>query len=314
MGLTPMGNGKLQGNVFHIIHGSFVDGHGIRTTVFLKGCPLRCLWCCNPEGQEPYVELKLTVPKCNQCGNCTRVCAPGAITLNLDSAENKVVVDRSLCTNCGKCIDVCYTGALDLFGTTMTVEQVYEIVERDKEYYKRSGGGVTIGGGEPTLQADFTYALMKKCQENGIHVAIDTCGYTRTEKGLCILDEADLLLFDIKGIDPEEHRRNTAVSNGLILENLVRRGERGGPIIIRMPLTPGYNDSKQNIVMVAELLSRYSCVERIDLMPYHKFGTIKYDQLGKEYRLPAVESPAQEHIDTIKRTLESYGLETQTGG
>jgi pyruvate formate lyase activating enzyme len=280
---------------------------------------LRCLWCCNPEGQQPHPELKVTVDKCNQCGNCALVCEQGAITLERFSTGNSVtakpiVVDRGLCTNCGKCVEVCYTGALDFFGEIVTVEQVYKLVEKHREYYRGSGGGVTIGGGEPTVQADFTFALMNKCQRNGIHVAIDTCGYTRTEKGLRILDEADLLLFDLKGMEPEEHGRNTGVANELIVQNLVRRGERGGSMIIRMPLVPGYNDSRENIFEVAELLGRYKSVERVDLMPYHKFGTIKYEQLSREYRLVTLDSPAQEQIDTVTEILESYGLKTQTGG
>jgi pyruvate formate lyase activating enzyme len=311
--------GQIQGCVFHIIHGSFVDGHGIRTTVFLKGCPLRCLWCCNPEGQQPYSELKVTIDKCNQCGNCTSVCESGAISLDRSPKESSagsrpVAVDRGLCTNCGACVEVCHTGALDFFGEIMTVEEVYKVVAKDLEYYRASGGGVTIGGGEPTVQADFTYALMRRCQQAGIHVAIDTCGHTHTAKGLKILDEADLLLFDLKGMEPEGHGRNTGVTNELILQNLVRRGERGGPMIIRMPLVPGCNDSRESVVRIAELLSRYESVERVDLMPYHKFGTVKYEQLSREYGLGAVDSPSQEQINAVTEILDSYGCKTQTGG
>lgn len=312
--MSVSGSNETRGIVFHIIHGSFVDGPGVRTTVFLKGCPLRCLWCCNPEGQELHPEIKLTRSKCNQCGNCVKACSVGAIVLNCNATGNKIEINRQLCTNCGKCIEVCFTGALEFFGQSMTVDQVYNVVERNREYYRRSGGGVTIGGGEPTLQPHFTYAFMRKCQENGIQVAIDTCGYVTTKIGLRILEEADLLLFDVKGLDPEEHRRNTGVSNRVILDVLARLGEMGRPIIIRMPLIPGYNDSDRGIANTAEFLRRYESVEEIDLLPYHKFGTVKYEQLGREYRLSSVQAPAEEHTERIKSILESCGLRTQIGG
>ena len=200
---------KTRGLIFHIIRGSFVDGYGVRTTVFLKGCPLRCIWCCNPEGQVAHPEIKLTPSKCNECGSCVKICPTQAIILNSNRGDTKVQIDRKLCTNCGECIEVCFTGALEYFGRDMTVNEVFNIVRKDVPFYDRSGGGVTIGGGEPTVQAAFTYELMKKCQENRIHVAIDTCGYTQNNKGFKCLKEADLLLYDIKGIEPKEHMRLT---------------------------------------------------------------------------------------------------------
>ncbi len=301
-----------KGLIFHIIHGSFVDGHGVRTTVFLKGCSLRCLWCCNPEGQEAYPEIKVTASKCTACENCLTVCPVRAITLSPEG-EAKVRIDRSLCTNCGKCIDVCFTGALEFFGQYMTVDEVFNIVRKDEQFYSMSGGGVTIGGGEPTFQSIFTYALVKKCKENYIHVALDTCGYTVNKEGFKCLEEADLLLFDIKGMNPEEHFRNTGVDNEIILGNLKKLADMGKPIIIRMPLIPGYNDSLQNIKDTAELLSGMKSVERVDLLPYHLFGTIKYEQLGKEYQLN-VQPPPQEYIKSIKSIFEYHGIETQIGG
>ncbi len=304
----------ITGEVFHIIHGSFVDGHGIRTTVFLKGCPLRCLWCCNPEGQEKTPELKATLSRCNFCGNCLSVCPPRAIAISSQSGEKKIAIDRELCTNCGKCVEACYTGALETFGETMTVDEVHRIVAKDREYYKRSGGGVSIGGGEPTLQPRFTYELMKRCQADGIHVAIDTCGYTATKLGRQILEEADLLLFDVKGVNEEDHRRHTGVSNRIILKNLARLGEMGRPIIIRMPLIPGFNDSRENIVEAARFLSRYKSIEKIHLLSYHQFGTIKYTQLGRPYPLPSLAAQGADELAGIQQILESYGLQTQLGG
>ena len=154
-----------RGIVFHIIHGSFVDGHGVRTTVFLKGCPLRCVWCCNPEGQAACLEIKITSGKCNRCEKCMRICPNRAILLNGEGENVRVSIDRDLCTNCKECIDVCFTGALEVFGKDMSVGEVFHIVQQDRLYYQHSGGGVTIGGGEPTSQPSFTYGLLKKCQE-----------------------------------------------------------------------------------------------------------------------------------------------------
>jgi len=311
--INQISTDNIKGVIFHIIHGSFVDGYGVRTTVFLKGCPLRCAWCCNPEGQEEYLEIKLTPSKCSECGSCLKICPTEAITLDRKRGNDRVRIDRKLCTNCGKCIEVCFTGTLEYFGKYMTVAEVFNIVKKDEPFYNRSGGGVTIGGGEPTFQHAFTYALMKKCQENRIHVALDTCGYTLDSEGLKCLEEANLVLFDMKGMDPKEHLRNTGVSNKLSLRNLRRLADRGTPIIIRMPIVPGYNDSIQNIKDTAEFLSELNSVERVDLLPYHKYGTVKYGQLGKIYRLN-VETPSQEYINSLKSTFERYGLKTQIGG
>jgi pyruvate formate lyase activating enzyme len=308
-----MAEDDTKGLVFHIIHGSFVDGYGIRTTVFLKGCPLRCLWCCNPEGQEPYPEIKLVASKCNGCGNCLKVCPYDAISLGSGEENNRVKINREACTNCGKCVEVCFTGALEFFGKYMSVNEVFDIVKKDEQYYKRSGGGVTIGGGEPTFQPAFTYRLLKKCQENGLHTAIDTCGYALDRTGLRIVKEADLLLYDLKGMNAEEHLRNTGVSNEPIFANLEELAATGKPIIIRMPIIPGYNDSTQNIKNIAGFLAKMKSIKRVDLLPYHKYGTVKYVELGKCYKLD-IQPPSDEHINAIKSILEGYGLVTQIGG
>jgi len=308
-GPNYMGNEK--GLIFHIIHGSFVDGYGIRTTIFLKGCPLRCLWCCNPEGQSGYHELKYTASNCNGCGKCVDVCPAGAI--RLDPLLEKAQIDRKLCDNCGKCIDVCYAGALEYFGIYYTVDELFEIIKKDEQYYRSSGGGATIGGGEPVFQAHFTYALMKKCQENYIHVAIDTCGYATTAEQLKILAEADLLLYDLKELDLNSHMKNTGVSNKIILSNLKKLNDMGKSIIIRVPVIPGLTVTEKNMETIAVFLSRLKSIERIDLLPYHTYGTIKYEQLGREYKLNTLLN-AQELADDTKRVFERYGLNVQMGG
>lgn len=300
--------------IFNIVHGSFVDGYGVRTTLFLKGCPLRCVWCCNPEGQKLHPELKFTVSNCNGCGRCLDVCPEGAITRAEGSDAPPVLIDRTLCNNCGKCIDVCHADALSWFGVEMTVEEAFDALKKDERYYSSSGGGVTIGGGEPTFQPEFTFALMKKCQEHYIHVAIDTCGYTMNELGFRILDEADLLLYDMKGMDAALHQQHTGVSNDVILSNLKKLSDKGKPIIIRVPLVPGCNDSMQNITETAEFLSKLKSVQRIDLIPYHKFGMVKYGQLGSEYGLPDTQPQSDGYIDEILNIFVGFGLKTQVGG
>jgi pyruvate formate lyase activating enzyme len=305
---------QTRGIIFHIIHGSFVDGYGIRTTVFLKGCPLRCLWCCNPEGQKEYPEVRLTSSNCNGCRRCIPVCPADAIDLDLERKDDKLQIDRESCTNCGMCMDVCHTGAIDRFGKYFTVEELFDAVKEDEQYYHASGGGVTIGGGEPTLQASFTLQFLRKCKNNYIHTALDTCGYTTNSEGVKALEEADLLLFDIKGMDPEEHLRNTGVSNNRIHENLKRRNAIGKPVIIRVPLIPGYTDSDRNLKTAAQFLSGLKCVERVDLLAFHEYGKLKYGQLGREYGLRHVQSISQERLEKIKTLFDRYGLKTQLGG
>jgi len=306
----------LTGVVFDIVHSSFVDGPGVRTTVFLKGCPLRCLWCCNPEGQKFDPELKFIAANCNSCGKCTEICPAGAISLNAAEPEQKLAVDRNLCTMCGKCVDACPENAFGYFGKRMTVEEVMKILIRDQTYYSRSGGGVTIGGGEATAQPDFALALIRECRENYIHTAVDTCGYTTTEKGLAVLEEADLLLFDVKGIDPLAHKKNTGVSNEIILENLRRFNDSGKPIIIRYPFIPGYNDSEENVEATIALLENMKSIERVDIIGYHEYSKIKYRELGRPYPLAHMgkNTLTEETLEAVKLRFEQHGLHTQLGG
>jgi len=248
----------IKGLVFLVVNGSFVDGHGIRTTVFLKGCPLQCIWCCNPEGQAFHPELKLTSAKCDGCGKCVAKCRTGAIQIYSGQEDAKVQVDRQLCTNCGECIAACYTGALDCFGKYYTVEELFNVVKKDEQFYRSSGGGVTIGGGEATWQPEFTLQFIKKCKENYIHTALDTCGYVTVPEGIKALEEADLLLFDLKGMDVEQHVKSTGVSNEPILENLKKVDALGKPIIIRLPVIPGYTDSATSLKHTASSFAHIS--------------------------------------------------------
>jgi pyruvate formate lyase activating enzyme len=304
--------------VSQIIHGSFVDGHGIRTTVFLKGCPLRCVWCCNPEGQRPHAELKYVASLCNGCGRCVDVCPLGAITLEATGPEGgereiRAGIDRDVCDDCGACIEVCFLGALGWFGRRYSVDELFDEVKKDEKYYSASGGGVTIGGGEPTMQPEFLRRFLQKCRTRHIHTALDTCLHTVTEDGVKALEEADLLLVDIKHLDPEAHSRDTGVANEVILRNLRHLGNLRKPMIIRVPLIPGHTDTPENLRAIVDLLCSLPSVERVDLLPVHEYGKGKYEELGMEYRLEADAIP-HERQQEIKALFEECGLTTQIGG
>jgi pyruvate formate lyase activating enzyme len=304
---------KDLGLITQIVHGSFVDGHGIRTTVFLKGCPLRCLWCCNPECQKGYPELSFTSSRCNGCGNCIPACPVNAIRED-SSSSGVIMIDRELCTNCGTCIEKCFTGALEFFGKFYSVDELVQVVIKDSQYYQSSGGGVTIGGGEPTFQPSFTKAFLKKCHDNYLHVAIDTCGYTASDEGLEILKEADLLLYDLKNMDTEAHRKITGKANDIILSNLKMLDSIGKEIIIRMPLIPEHTDYEKNVHATAEFLSILKSIKRVDLMLFHRYGEIKYQKLGKPYALDNLQ-PINNHMgDDVMQIFLNHGLNAQLGG
>ncbi len=295
--------------VFHIIHGSFVDGYGIRTTVFLKGCPLKCIWCCNPEGQSYRPELKYTRDHCDGCGRCVEACPKGAITMDGALAR----IDRKVCDGCMACVDSCYTDALEPFGRYMTAQEVFEIIKADEMFYRNTNGGATIGGGEASSFPDFMLELIDLCHEAGIHVNVDTCGYTTSPKALEVLKRADMLLYDIKGIDPALHKQNTGVDNKIILDNLRLLSDMRKPIIIRVPVIPGYNDSDENLTAVADLLSTLKSVERVDILAEHEYGRVKYDELDKPYLLKAHPVP-DDRMEAILALFRSRGLNVQNGG
>ena len=201
-----------------------------------------------------------------------------------------------------------------MYGTVYTIDQAFDSLMRDKAYYDRSGGGVTIGGGEATMSFDFTYALMKKLQDAGIHVAIDTCGYMVNPKSLKILENADLVLFDIKGMDPEKHRKNTGVDNGLILETLLHLGRRNKDIIIRLPMVPGRNDDDETLKQEAALITSVGSVKRIDVIPYHDYGSVKYKRIGKPYQAEGTPFLTDERKQEIVDILRTTGIPVQIGG
>lgn len=296
--------------IFNKVQGSFVDGYGIRTTIFLKGCPLSCKWCCNPEGQSFAPELKVSYDKCDGCARCVELCPRGALSV----ADGKVAVDRQLCNVCGECSEFCYAGALEPFGRLWSVDEVFESIRKDKPFFDSSGGGLTIGGGEATWHPDFVLALMARCRAEGISVAVDTCGYVDTDSGREILRQADLLLFDIKGLDPKRHLEGTGVDNALIWDNLRMRDREGGPVIIRLPIIPGYTDLDDDLLCVAESLSKLTCIRRVDILPFHQYGLSKYREIGMEYTMNPELSVSEERQQEIKSLFEFYGFNVQIGG
>jgi len=293
----------IQGWVFDIQRYSINDGPGIRTTVFLKGCPLGCLWCDNPESQLKMPELLYLPSLCINCQRCVSVCPNGATTVGPDE---RIQIDRSLCQVCGKCVEVCPTGARVIVGELMTVEEVFQVVSKDTLFYRNSGGGVTTSGGEPTHQPEFLKALLARCQEAGLHTALDTCGLVDWQTLEEILEYVDLVLFDLKHMDSEVHRNLTGVGNEIILQNLENTAKRKS-VVVRIPLVPGYTDSKTNIEASGEFLSRIG-ISRVDVVPYHQLGVGKYERLGKKYALSGLEAMSDERTELCMEILERYGL------
>jgi pyruvate formate lyase activating enzyme len=297
-----------KGLIFSIQRYSTEDGPGIRTTVFLKGCPLRCLWCHNPEGQEFFPQIAFNDSRCIGCKSCVTVCPQGAITFTTDRPRT----DREKCQSCGKCAEVCPTGARELIGKYMTAEEVFAEVERDTLFYRSSGGGVTVGGGEPTMQPGFLVEFLGKCHEQGIHTALDTSGYAEWKEMEEILKHVDLVLYDIKQIDPAKHAEYTGVSNELILENARRISSKRIPMIIRVPVIPGYMDGEDSIRRIMEFACILKSVARIDLLPFHRLGEPKYLKLGRNYAFEGTQPPTYEHMQKLKRLVASFGLQAKT--
>jgi len=301
----------MTGVVFNIMRFAVSDGPGIRTTVFLKGCPLRCQWCHNPESQLPRPELILRPDRCIRCGACLDACEHGAIRRDDDGA---VVTIREACVTCGRCVEVCCSGARELAGREMTADEVIGEICRDTVFYDESGGGATFSGGEPLLQHDFLLALLRGCRDRGIHTAVDTSGYAAPAVIDAVARRADLFLYDLKLFDEERHRRFTGGSNRLILDNLRRLVAGGAHVVVRLPLIPGVNDHEENIRQIGAFVASLGGVAQIDVLPYHDTGLAKYDRLGKAYRLHGVARPTPDRVAEVVAMLRGYVAAVAAGG
>lgn len=291
----------IKGLVFNIQRCCNNDGPGIRTTVFMKGCPLRCLWCHNPESQRMVRELMFFANRCKLCGICTEVCPNGVHTLE----PRRVRFEK--CSLCGKCVGKCPYEALQIVGSWKTVEEVLNEIEKDAAFYRVSQGGITISGGEPTMQPDFVLSLCQELKKKEFHVALDTSGYCRWEQLKKILSFTDLVMLDIKHINSEVHRKLTGVDNNLIIDNMRRILAIGKDLIVRFPLIPGYNDEIGHIVELSSFL-KSSGVKEIDLVPYHTLGVPKYAQLGMTYPLKDLKKPVEEYLNNRINFFEQQGI------
>jgi len=292
--------------IFNVQKYNMYDGPGVRTIVFFKGCPLRCKWCSNPESVKQIYQILFKKNMCANCGACTKVCPAGIHTLNNVIHEVKRNND---CTGCRKCKDVCPHAALEIAGEMKSLSELLHMVREDAMFYEMSGGGVTLGGGECTMQAEAAKNLLMACKQEGINTAIETCGYAKPEKLLEMAEYVDLFLFDIKHMNPERHSELTGVSNDLILYNLTELLKHRHHVTIRMPMLKGMNDSQDEIRKVIEFLSPYKDYPNfkgIDLLPYHKLGANKYNQLDQVYPIEGDPSLTAAEIDRIEEWIKAY--------
>jgi pyruvate formate lyase activating enzyme len=288
------------------------DGPGLRVLVFLKGCPLRCRWCQNPESLAPFPEIEFHASLCLGCLKCSEVCPiPGAIVENKEQR-----IDRSKCIGCMACVDACLGKALRRVGEWMSVEQVMQKLVRYKPFFDHSDyGGVTLSGGEPTFQPEFALRLLKSCHEIGIHTAMETCGYTNYEKLKGIVQNVDLLIYDVKHIDEASHMTGTGVSNYLILENLERLcREVDTEITVHVPLIPGFNDDDENIIKTAEFVSSLKKIRHIDLLPFNELPSAKYKAMGLGWEYAETRRQSPQRLARLQERVQSYGLEVNIGG
>ena len=311
---------EQKGLVFDIQRYSIHDGPGIRTLIFMKGCPLRCIWCANPEGISAKPIIMYREKECYGCGACIEKCESKAIKIIPE--DQSIQWDRSLCTNCLKCAEICkISHARKICGEKYTIDQLLEIIDRDRAYYYRSGGGVTIGGGEPLLQSEFVSNLLIECKEQlQINTAIETSSYGSWECAYKVYKYADTIQTDIKHMDDDIHQKLTGVSNKSILDNIAHIAEildrDCQTLVIRIPVITGYNDSDKNIVETARFVKALKNAARLELLPYHNLGEMKYNRIaGKNgYKLHGLKYESESYMEHLKDLVENEGVACNIGG
>ena len=300
-----------SGWIFDVKRFSIHDGPGIRTTVFLKGCPLRCPWCDNPESQRIEPQILFWEDRCLGCDACLDACPQSAIAVD-EGGQKTVLSDR--CNLCGRCLEACYAEALEQVGRLVTVEEIISLVEADAPFYEQSGGGVTLSGGEPLAQPAFSHRILEESRRRGIHTAMETCGHASWEVWDALLPHLKLILYDVKAVDAAKHRRLTGLSSRLILDNLRRLAQTNIPIIIRRPVIPGCNDKPQGMHALGRLVQELSGIEEVHLLPYHRLGESKYEQLGRDYPMGDQPSLNEGDVEALRDILISYDLKVKVGG
>jgi pyruvate formate lyase activating enzyme len=300
----------VYGYVFDIKRYAIHDGPGIRTTVFFKGCPLRCRWCHNPESWKPMPELSLRPGRCIRCGRCVELCPHDAVSL----PSHGPVTDPNKCTYCGRCVDICPVGAREIIGKRVTVAEVMMQVRKDVIFYDQSGGGVTCSGGEALTQPQFLLGLLAACRAEGIHTAIDTTCYVGPQVIEAVAGAADLFLCDIKHMNSEVHRQYTGVGIERILENIRTLSRTAKEVFIRIPIVPGFNDGRDNIEQTAQFVQSLKTVRRVDILPYNRGGLEKAVRLTGDIDLMQAQVPSDDTMTQIAEVLRSYGFEVKIGG
>lgn len=294
---------ELRACIFNIQKFSIHDGPGIRTTVFFKGCPLRCAWCANPESIRPGVQVLCDNGKCVACGVCADACPADAITVDASGAA----VAHERCVGCGQCVAACPVAALSLSGKDYGIDDVLAVCLQDKDFYDESGGGVTLSGGEVMMQPAFARELLRRLAERGVHTALETNGCVGPEVFRDVAAAADLLLFDVKHCDAERHRDGTGVDNGVILENLRWAVAAGKKVLARIPVIPGYNDSLEDADAFARLLKTIP-LDTVQLLPFHQFGQNKYQMLGMDYTLDSAPQLRKENLAEYRERMLGAGM------
>ena len=297
--------------VFDIKRYAINDGPGIRVTIFLKGCPLSCKWCHNPESISREVQKMYTESKCIGSLECIKICEQEALSLG----PNGIVTDVDACNLCGKCAEVCPTKAIEMSGEEMSVEKVMKIIKRETLFMDQSKGGVTFSGGEPLMHHEFLIKLLDACGEEGIHRCVDTSGFTNTKIFKEVAQRTDHFLYDLKMMDSDKHKELTGVPNEKILENLKILAETGAAMNIRIPLIKGVNDDKENILRSAEFIAALSGgKKKVNILPYHNIASKKYEKLGVEYAQGTMDEPDQDHQKRILEIFQSFGIKAILGG